>query len=120
MKPNPAHALARALEEEIPESRIARVLSDAMAADIVNRDGSRGPDHKTRLAAAETALAYRIGLPVRREESVVVNLNAEQGDDLKERLARSPALRRALAEMLAEVGDRSPVVEAESSPSGTP
>ncbi|MCB1130172.1 MAG: hypothetical protein KDN05_03525 [Verrucomicrobiae bacterium] len=101
MKLIPAHALARALEEEIPEARIARVLSDAMAADLVNRDGSRGPDHKTRLAAAETALAYRVGLPIRREESVVVNVDPAGSDDIKERLARSPALRRAFRDLLA-------------------
>jgi len=99
MKPttqSPAHTLAAALAIDAPESRIASVLSAAMAAEIVNRDGTRTPDHRTRLAAAETALAYRFGLPVRREESVVVNLDADQSLGLEDRLRRSPALRAAL------------------------
>jgi hypothetical protein len=108
----PAQALAIALANEIPEARIAQVLSDAMAADIVNRDGSRSADHRIRLSAIETALAYRFGLPVRREESVVVNLDVEQSDKLEERLAKSPALRRSLSALLAKVDGESPVIDA--------
>jgi hypothetical protein len=110
----PTQALAAALALEIPESRIASVLSDAMAADIVNRDGSRSPDHRTRLAATETVLTRIFGVPVRREESLVVTVDTENSEKLEERLLRSPALRHSLAVTLAKVeGEgRPPVIEA--------
>jgi hypothetical protein len=105
MKPapsiNPGQALAAALENEIPEYRLARTISEAMTATMTTRAGTVEIDHKTRLAATSLALAYRVGLPVQRSETVMVNLDADQSDQLRERLAKSPALRRSLARMLA-------------------
>jgi hypothetical protein len=95
--------LAKALADEIPESRIVQVLSNAMTAELVNRDGTRSPDHRTRLSAAETALAYRHGLPVRREESITVNLDADSAVGMQERLRTSPALRSLMRKMLETV-----------------
>ena len=105
MNPNsktPSIVLAEALAEEIPENRIATVLSDALSADMVNRDGTRSPDHKVRLAAAQMALSYRYGLPTRREE-VHVSLPVNDGNiGLAERMKHSPALRETFRQMLAE------------------
>ena len=81
-----------------------------MTAELVHRDGTRSPDHKTRLAAAETALAYRHGLPIRREETLLVHADADSQLGMKERLAHSPALRAMFRRMLDEVDK--PVVEA--------
>jgi hypothetical protein len=105
MNPNsktPSLVLAEALAEEIPENRIATVLSDALSADMINRDGTRSPDHKVRLAAAQMALSYRYGLPTRREE---VHVSLPATDDtigIAERMRHSPALRESFRKMLAE------------------
>jgi len=100
---SPGQKLAKVLADEIPESRIVEALSNALTAELVNRDGTRSPDHKTRLAAAETALAYRHGLPVRREETLLVHADADSTVGLKERLAHSPALRGLMRKLLNEV-----------------
>lgn len=99
-KLQPAESLAAAISTEINPERLARVLSEALAADLVNRDGSRGPDHRTRICALEIVLNRTVGLAVRSEEVTTANPDANEGDQLAERLARSPALRRSLAKML--------------------
>ena len=100
---NSGQRLADALADEIPEARIACVLSDAMAADIVNRDGSRSPDHRVRLAALQLHLAYTEGKPIERQQVITQTIAADPVADIEERLARSPALRRSLAAALAKV-----------------
>jgi hypothetical protein len=97
----PGQALQEVLGAEVPDSRIAKAISEGLTADQMNKDGTRSPDHKTRLQAASLALSYRHGLPLRREESLTVNITSDGDDQLAERLARSPALRRSLAKMLA-------------------
>lgn len=99
----PTQILAKVLADEIPESRIVQVLSNAMTAELVNRDGTRSPDHRTRLSAAETALAYRHGLPVRREETLLVHADADSAVGMEERLRHSPALRSMVRKMLDKV-----------------
>jgi hypothetical protein len=99
-----AKELAKELADQIPENRIVQVLSNALTAELVNRDGTRSPDHRTRLSAAETALAYRHGLPVRREESITVNLDADSSVGMEERLRSSPALQSMMRKMLERVG----------------
>ena len=96
----PAQSITAALETEIPAQRLARVLSDALVAETVNRDGTRGPDTRSRLAAAELILAYRIGKPVERSESVAVSVNQVPDEDFRERVRRSPSLRAVLRKLL--------------------
>ena len=100
---SPAQLLAKELADQIPESRLVQVLSNALTAELVNRDGTRSPDHRTRLSAAETALAYWHGLPIRREESITVNLDADNSLGIEERLRASPALRVMMQKMLERV-----------------
>jgi hypothetical protein len=95
--------LAEALANEIPETRIAHALSDAMSADLVNRDGSRSPDHRVRLAALQLHLAYTEGKPIERQQIVTQTISSDPVADIAERLARSPSLRKSLAAMLAKV-----------------
>ncbi len=97
--------LAQVLNEDIPEERIARVLSDAMAATMTTRSGTVEPDHKTRVQAATLTLAYKVGRPVERQEIVSVNVGASADDDLASRLKKSPALRRLFRKILDEAGD---------------
>ena len=98
---NSAETLARVLNKECPESLLGEVLSQCLAATTISRNGAVCPDFRTRLSACQIALGYKFGLPVRREESVNMNVDAERPDKLEERLQRSPALRRALRDMLA-------------------
>lgn len=91
----PSQALAAALDAKIPDSKIADVLELAMTANQVERDGTVRPDHKTRLAAAQVALAYRHGRPIERQQIITANVGPTDSD-LIERLAHSPALRAAI------------------------
>jgi hypothetical protein len=94
--------LAEVLHAEIPEERIARVLSDAMAATMTTRAGTVEPDHKTRVQAATLVLAYKVGRPVERQEVVSVNVGASADSDLASRLKKSPALRKMMKRMITE------------------
>lgn len=99
-----SQALAAALEAEIPEERIARVLGEALGATVTTRAGTIEPDHKIRLAAAQLALHYKHGRPVERQEIMSVSLEADNSVGLKERIRHSPALRKLLADALREAG----------------
>jgi hypothetical protein len=105
---DPNRALNAAIDLKAPPERIVDALSAALAADTVNRDGSRGPDHKTRVQAALALLHFRVGRPVERSEVINVNLDADSMSGLRERLAASPAMRQTLAGLLAEACDFSP------------
>jgi hypothetical protein len=97
--------LAEVLHTEIPEERIARVLSDAMAATMTTRAGTVEPDHKTRVQAATLTLAYKVGRPVERQEVITKDVTTSVDEDLAGRLKRSPALRRMFRRILDEAGD---------------
>lgn len=103
--------LARIIDRLAPTERIISALAGALEADIVNRDGSRGPDHKSRTTAALALLAYREGRPVERSETISVSLDADNAHGVEERLKNSPALRSAFRKMLeqAESGENKPV-----------
>ena len=100
---NDAETLSRVLREECPESLLGEVLAQCLTATTISRSGAVCPDFRTRLAACQVALSYTHGLPTRREESVGMNVEAEQSDKLEERLQRSPALRRALFDLLGRI-----------------
>ena len=97
---NAAENLSRVLREECPETLLGEVLAQCLTATTISRSGAVCPDFRTRLAACQVALSYTHGLPARREESVVMNVEAEPSDKLEERLQRSPSLRRKLRDML--------------------
>ena len=97
---SPAQRLAAELAEGVAPAQVLNTLRQALVADQVARDGSRQPDHRARLDAAKLWLAYAVGLPVQRSESVSVNLDADSAVGIEERLRHSPALRRMLREML--------------------
>lgn len=93
MKPiSPNDRLAEVIDREAPTERIIQTLADALAADTVNRDGSRSADHRQRVIAALALLEYRVGRPVTRSEVVTVALDADAALDIDARLAKSPAL----------------------------
>jgi len=104
MKPTPittpGQRLAEFLEDEFPEKRIAQGLSEIAAATLTTRAGTVEPDYRTRLAALQTALAYRIGKPIERQEIVTVSADVDNAIGLADRLSNSPALRSMMKKML--------------------
>ncbi len=97
---DPNNQLAEVIDAEAPAHRIIRALSDALAADVVNRDGTRSPDHRARTAAALALLEYRVGRPVARSEVINIDASADSAVGLEERLRHSPALRQLFRKML--------------------
>lgn len=99
----PAQWLAEVLDAECPDAEVGRVLRECLTATTVSRSGVIEPDFKTRLAAATFVTTQRHGLPVRREEVLQVNVDADSAVGMKERLANSPALRAMFRKILNEV-----------------
>lgn len=101
----PAQKLAAVLDRECPESEIGRVLRECLTATTTSRSGVAEPDFKTRLAAATFVTTQRHGLPIRREEILQVNVDADSAVGMEERLRHSPALRSMFRKMLERVED---------------
>ena len=93
--------IAEALDREIPATVIAKAIAAGLVAETTTKSGVKVVDHRSRLEAARLALAYRVGLPVQRTESVTVALDADSSLGITERLAKSPALREQLRKALA-------------------
>ena len=102
------HDVVLAIAEQFPPTKIAKLLGELAEAECITNGGRRIPDNRTRQAALTLMLAYLIGRPVERSESVSVNLTAEDAVGLRERLAHSPALRDALRGALIEAESIAP------------
>lgn len=85
-----AQELARHLNE---------IIRDAVS---VTKGGVATIDYKARLSALQLALYYIVGKPIERQQIVTAKVESESEDELMLRLARSPAMREALREVLAE------------------
>jgi len=94
------------LEKRVPADRLASAIEGALEASAVTKGGAVIPDYRTRLAAAELVLAYTVGRPTQRTETVNVNMDAMSGADMVERLVKSPALREQLRAYLLEADER--------------
>ena len=108
----PAQLLAQVLNSECPEEEVGRVLRECLTATVTSRAGVVEPDFKTRLAAAQFVTAQRHGLPVRREEVINFNIDADSAVGMEERLRHSPALRSVFRKMLERVDSGSPTIDA--------
>ncbi|HEY9153760.1 MAG TPA: hypothetical protein VIM69_01435 [Opitutaceae bacterium] len=84
----------------ITPNRIAESLMQLLSAEFIDKRGERHADHRVRASAVQLLLAYTVGKPVERSESVVVNVSPESEVVLLEKLKQSPALRAALREIL--------------------
>ncbi len=98
--------IAEALDKEVPAEAIAKAIAAALTAETITKSGVRVIDHRSRLEGARLALAYKLGLPVQRSESVTIALDADSALGIEERLAKSPALREQLRRSLAEADAR--------------
>lgn len=100
--------IAAALDREVPAEAIARAIAAALVAETVTKSGVKIVDHRSRLEGARLALAYKLGLPVQRTESVTIALDADSSLGIEERLAKSPALREQLRIALAAADSVAP------------
>lgn len=96
----------------IPPSVVADKINAMMHATrwIGNGEHMREvPDTRAQEAGVKLYLAYVVGMPVQRSESIVKNLESE--DQTMERAAKSPATRRHMRRMLdaMDEADGSPV-----------
>lgn len=94
--------LAELLNDDCPDALISQALQACLTATQTTRSGKIEPDNRIRLEAARLVMAYRHGTPIQRSETISVNLDADASLDMRERLARSPALRLALRKTLDE------------------
>lgn len=85
------------LAEKVPVEEIGDKIRALL--DAKTKDGTRS-DFRAVEAGLKIWLSYVVGLPVQRTENVNVNLDADAGAGLRERLAKSPALRSALRKAL--------------------
>jgi len=99
---NPSAELAGILAKKIPFEMIAETLFRALTATTVSRAGAVEQDTARQIQAAQIILENRVGRPVTRQEIVSVNLDADAGAGLRERLANSPALRASLQKLIDE------------------
>lgn len=99
----PAELLLEVIDRECPEEEVGKLLRRCMTATTTNRAGVIEPDFRTQLATAIFVTSQRHGLPVRREEILQVNLDADSATGMEERLRHSPALRAMFRKMLDNV-----------------
>lgn len=97
---DPNSQLSAVIDRDAPAARIIKALSDALTAEEVFRDGSRGPCHRVRVDAAKALLAYRVGTPIQRSEITHIE-EKNDAQNVEEHLRRSPAMRDSLRKMLA-------------------
>jgi hypothetical protein len=100
---SPAQQLAEVLNKRCPEEEVGRVLQRCLTATSMSRAGVIEQDFKTQLATAIFVNSQRHGLPIRREEIIQMNVDADSALGIRERLANSPALRSMFRKMLDEV-----------------
>lgn len=100
---NPTAELAEILAKKIPFEMVSEALFRALTATILSRSGAVEADTRAQLQAASLILENRVGRPIQRTESINVDLNADSGLGMEERLRHSPALRAMMRKMLDRV-----------------
>ena len=94
--------VAKVLLEKVGPDMVAETIHEMMVATRPTRDGEV-PDGRQREAGVKLWLAYMVGLPVQRTESVTVELTADAEVGMRERLRHSPSLRASLRAILDEI-----------------
>lgn len=95
--------LAAALAKFVPGDLIAERIRRLIDATVVTKCGDVVPDIRANEAGLKLALAYKIGTPISRIETVNVNLDADSAVGMEERLRNSPALRSMFQKMLDKI-----------------
>jgi hypothetical protein len=95
------------INEKFGDDAVVKVLADCMGATKTIVVGGRPmevPDYKLRLDSAKTVMQYQVGNPVTRQE--VITHNVDTLSSLQSKLQKSPALRRAVGNMLGSVDEQ--------------
>ena len=87
-----------ALAKVFPVERIAKLFEELAEATCITNGGREIPDNRTRLAAAKYVADQVIGTPIQRQEIHQTVTNRTEDESM--RLLESPAMRRAMREML--------------------
>lgn len=95
--------LAEALAKYVPSDVIGRRIQELIDAVRYDKLGQESPDIRAREAGLKLALAYKVGLPVQRSETLLVSADADSAVGMEERLRHSPALRALFRKMLDRV-----------------
>jgi len=85
------------LAEKVPADDVCAMLAEMLTATRPTKQGPI-PDWRAREAACKIWFAYREGLPVQRQEIHQTVTNRTEDESMK--LLESPAMRRAMREML--------------------
>jgi hypothetical protein len=106
-----------AVARHVRPEKIGQVLERLMDAKRYLRDGTELDDTRAQEAGAKLYLAYMIGTPIQRVETVNVNLDADSAVGLEERLRHSPAMRAMMRKMLDKADSASDVTVSADLPS---
>ena len=95
-------SVLRVLVEKIPPEVIADKIESLLQATRPTKHGEVA-DTRSQEAGVKLWLAYCVGLPIQRTENVNVTLDADSEVGARDRLAKSPAARKRLRQMLDEL-----------------
>jgi len=98
-------AVTAKINEKFGADAVVNVLAECMEATKTIAIGGRPmevPDYKIRLDSAKTVMLYQVGSAVTRSE--VVTHNVDTLSSLQSKLQKSPALRRAVGNMIVDSG----------------
>lgn len=86
--------------KDVPLHEFEEAVRDCLRATVTDKNGAASPDFRTRLAAAQLGMFYKIGKPSEKAESPPPAKGMdEELNDLKSRAEHSPALRALLREL---------------------
>lgn len=92
-----------AIHEHVDPEKVGKVIAKMLDAKRTHKNGNVLDDTRTMEAGIKLYLAYMIGTPIQRSETVNVNLDADSAVGMEERLRHSPALRAMFRKMLERV-----------------
>jgi hypothetical protein len=98
-----------AIQRHVDPDKVGRVLAKMLDAKRTLKNGDELDDSRTQEAALKLYLAYSVGTPVQRTESVNVNVDADSAQGLEERLRNAPALRQVFRKLIDKIDG--PVVD---------
>jgi hypothetical protein len=97
---NVTREVIRAITDRVPPQKIGETIQRMLEAKRYHKDGTELDDTRTMEAGLKLYLAYVVGMPVQRSESISVNVDASTLADMEERLSKSPAMRQAFRRVL--------------------
>ncbi|MCP5534252.1 MAG: hypothetical protein H7A48_13870 [Akkermansiaceae bacterium] len=81
--------------KKIPDEEIEAALRSCLSATTTNRSGATEPDARTRLAAADLIIRYRVGRP-REAPEPTPKAKGVSADDVFERAKETESYRKSM------------------------